>query len=106
MHRRQAVHPSFDANAALRGRIRFTRLLAYSLASSLARSPVSVRGFIYMYIIERADFQGLPRASVIPSRAKHSRPHSSLLRARVKHLERIKPPLSRHDFCGSAPAKA
>jgi len=46
---------------------------------SLARSfawpfaPSRLRAFVYMYIIERTDFQGLPRASVIPSRAKRPR---------------------------------
>lgn len=63
---------SFDANAALRGRTNTSCSLA-----SLARPFAS---FICTYIIERADFQGLPRASDIPSRAKW--PHS---RARARH---------------------
>jgi len=54
----------------MRRRVGVRVRLARSLARSLARRlRLSVRG----YIIERANFQGLPRASAIPSRAK--RPH-------------------------------
>lgn len=63
--------------------------LSRSLVRSFARRfRLPIRGFI----IERADFQGLPRASAIPSRARNGRTRTSLLPGRVKHLDRVKPP--------------
>lgn len=75
---KQFSNSSFDAKAAWRGRVN----ASCSLANPL------VRGFI----IERADFQGLPRASY-SFVSKTTTLQALLLPERVKHLDHIKLPL-------------